>query len=315
MLRRVCVTGGAGFIGSHLCDELLANGIQVRILDNLRTGRPEFIPEGVEFFEGDISDYEALVRAFDGCDWVCHLAANADVRHGFERVRWDLDQNAAGTLNVLEAMRHVGVKKIFFSSTASVYGTLRMDGISEDAPFPAQNSLYGASKVYGEGLISAYCEGFGFLGVIGRWVNVMGERFLHGSLIDWTRKLLRDPEHLEILGDGRQSKSGIYVKDLARGIVTLMKHNDNKSGFHTYNLATNELYTVDECVEMVCKILNVDPTYDYTGRTNGGWVGDNPVMRLCADKALLLGWKPEVSIAETVDRTINWFLSDECTYL
>lgn len=321
-MRRVCVTGGAGFIGSNFVDHLVDQGVQVRVIDNFRTGRPEFLARHldrddptIELFEGNVLDQATLLRAFDGCDWVAHFQANADVRHGLERPFFDLEQNTTATANVLDAMRVTGVNRIFFASTASVYGGHQMPRIPEDAPFPVQQSLYGASKVACEALIAAYCEGFGFTGVIGRWVQIVGERYLHGHVIDFVRKLLRDPTRLEILGDGRQRKSGLYVQDLARGITTAVAHHEDDPGFHVYNLGTEETFTVDESADLISGLLNTSPEYAYTGRVNGGWVGDNPNVLLDTTKIQTLDWHPSATIAEAITWTVEWLLSDECTYL
>ena len=315
MLRRVCVTGGAGFIGSNFVDKLLSEGIQCRIIDNYRTGRPEFVPDGVEMFEGDVKDTKLLLRAFDGCDWVAHFQANPDVRHGLERPFFDLEENGLATARVLDAMRQVSVRRIFFASSASTYGNLQMPFIPEDAPFPIQASLYGASKVYCEGLIGAYCEGFGFTGVVGRWTQVLGERYLHGHAVDLIRKGLADPTRMEILGDGEQRKAGIYVKDLVDAIFTAMKANDNNPGTHIYNIGTDATFSINESAALICKRMGINPTFEYTGRSNGGWVGDNPIMQLNTEKIKSLGWKPTRTIPEAVLATVEWLLSDECTYL
>lgn len=310
---RVCVTGGAGFIGSNLVDLLVSEDVKVRVVDNFRTGRPEFVNPNVELHHGDVLDREVLLRAFDGCDWVAHLQANADVRHGLERPFFDLEQNTTATACVLDAMRVTGVERIFFSSTASVYGNYQADGIPEDAPFPVQASLYGASKVACEGLISAYCEGFGFTSVVGRWVQIVGERYLHGHVIDFVRKLRRDPSRLAILGDGKQRKSGLYVKDLARGIWLAM--GSVESGHNVFNLGTDETFTVDESADLISQRLGCTPTYEHSGRAQGGWVGDNPYVRLDSTKIRALGWEPALTIREGILATVEWLLSDECTYL
>ncbi len=180
-MRRACITGGAGFIGSNLADRLLARGVEVTILDDFSTGRREFVADALErpgarLVEGDVLDMGALEDAMEGCDWVFHLQANADVRWGLERPRRDLEQNTVATSGVLEAMRARGVRRIVFSSTGSVYGEPTVFPTPEDAPFPLQTSLYGASKLAGEGLVSAYAEGYGFTGVICRFVSILGER-------------------------------------------------------------------------------------------------------------------------------------------
>src|SRR3954468_2064316 len=215
-MRRACITGGAGFIGSTLADRLNANGVEVVIVDDFSTGRREFVTEllerpGTKLLEGDVLDQGFLEDAFVGCDWVFHLQANADVRHGLNRPRRDLEQNTIATSTVLEAMRAVGTTRIAFSSTGSVYGEPDVFPTPEDAPFPVQTSLYAASKLACEGLIAAYCEGFGFQGWIFRFVSILGERYTHGHVFDFYKKLLDNPRELTVLGDGKQRKSYLYV--------------------------------------------------------------------------------------------------------
>jgi UDP-glucose 4-epimerase len=217
-VQRVLITGGAGFIGSNLADRLLADGVQVVAYDNFSTGRHEFL-EGVlthpygEVVKGDVLDGTTLRAALDGCDTVFHLQANADVRHGLEHPRRDLEQNAMATSELLEAMRAAGVTRMGFASSGSVYGEPDRVPTPEDAPMPIQTSLYGASKVAGEGTLHAYCHGFGFTGVVFRFVSILGERYTHGHVIDFYRALRADPSRLRVLGDGRQRKSYIYVGD------------------------------------------------------------------------------------------------------
>ena len=197
-MNKACVTGGAGFIGSHVADRLRADGVEVTIVDDFRTGRREFIEHlladpGVTLHEGDVLDQALLERAMQGCDWVFHLQANADVRHGLEHPRKDLEQNTIATANVLEAMRAAGASKIAFSSTGSVYGEPEVFPTPEDAPFPRQTSLYAASKLAGEGMIGAYAHGFGFTGLVFRFVSILGERYTHGHVYDFYCALKRDP--------------------------------------------------------------------------------------------------------------------------
>src|SRR5438552_1934508 len=221
------VTGAAGFIGSHLVDRLLAAGMQVIGYDNLSTGKPEFISaargnDAFTFVQADVLDVERLTAAMTGCDVVFHFAANADVRFGLEHPRKDLEQNTIATYNVLEAMRANGIKDIAFSSTGSVYGEATVIPTPEDAPFPVQTSLYGASKLAGEGLIASYCEGFGNRAWIFRFVSILGERYTHGHVFDFYKKLLADPRHLPVLGNGRQRKSYLYVQDCIDAIFHAM---------------------------------------------------------------------------------------------
>src|SRR5580698_4964544 len=203
--RKAFVTGASGFIGSNLADRLLAAGFSVTGFDNFSTGLREFLAGALKhpefkLVEGDILDVPALTAAMAGCDIVFHLAANADVRFGTDHARKDLEQNTIATHNVLEAMRAAGIRRIAFSSTGSVYGEAATIPTPEDAPFPIQTSLYGASKIAGEGLISAYCEGFGFEGYIFRFVSILGERYTHGHVLDFYRQLLEHPDHLRVLG-------------------------------------------------------------------------------------------------------------------
>jgi UDP-glucose 4-epimerase len=189
-MKKAFVTGCAGFIGSTLVDRLLADGVPVVGWDNLSTGQERFlegarVSKAFKFVRGDNLDQSSLAKAMKGCDFVFHLAANADVRFGTEHTRRDLEQNTIATYNVLEAMRSCAVKRMAFSSTGSTYGEAKMIPTPEDAPFPVQTSLYGASKIAGEGLISAYCEGFGMEGYIFRFVSILGERYTHGHIFDF----------------------------------------------------------------------------------------------------------------------------------
>src|SRR3984893_2287820 len=216
------VTGAAGFIGSHLVDRLLDDGEDVVGYDNLCTGIPEFVADArrhrnFTFVEGDLLDTRALTQAMRGASRVAHLAANADVRFGLEHPRTDLEQNTIATFNVLEAMRANNVGEIIFSSTGSIYGEAKVVPTPEDAPFPVQTSLYGASKLAGEGMIAAYAEGYGIKARIFRFVSILGERYSHGHIFDFMRQLANDPEKLHILGDGRQRKSYLHVLDCIEG--------------------------------------------------------------------------------------------------
>ena len=204
----VCiVTGCAGFIGSNLVNRLLTLGYSILGIDNFSTGQQEFLKNALKnpafkLVEGDLLNLSALIQAFNGGDMVFHLAANADVRFGTTYPEKDLQQNTIATFNVLEAMRANGIKKIVFSSTGSIYGESSVIPTPEEAPFPVQTSLYGASKLACEGLIEAYCEGFGFKGWIFRFVSILGERYSHGHVLDFYKKLLVDPRNLEVLGNG-----------------------------------------------------------------------------------------------------------------
>ena len=226
-MKAIFVTGAAGFIGSTLVDRLLADGKTVVGWDNFSTGQRRFLDgalrnKNFKLAEGDNLDLPALTRAMAGCDTVFHLAANADVRFGLEHPSKDLQQNTVATFNVLEAMRTNGVRRIAFSSTGSVYGEAAVIPTPEDAPFPVQTSLYAASKVSGEGMISSYCEGFKFEGYIFRFVSILGERYTHGHIFDFYQQLLEHPGRLKILGDGKQRKSYLYVQDCVNAMLQVI---------------------------------------------------------------------------------------------
>jgi UDP-glucose 4-epimerase len=301
-VKRVLITGGAGFIGSNLADRLVAD-VEVAILDTFSTGRREWVNPAAELFEGDVLDTDVLREAMRGCDTVFHLQANADVRHGLERPRVDLEQNTIATSNVLEAMRAVGATRIAFSSTGSVYGEPEVFPTPEDAPFPVQTSLYAASKLAGEGLIGAYAHGFGFTGVVFRFVSILGERYTHGHVFDFFHALRADPTRLRVLGDGRQRKSYLYVADCISGILTALEAAE--PGFAVYNLGTDESIVVDESIATICAHLGIDPVLEHTGGVRG-WAGDSPLIHLDTKKIRSLGWAPTVNIREAVVKTLEW---------
>jgi UDP-glucose 4-epimerase len=309
-VKRALVTGGAGFIGSTLADRLAADGVEVVVLDDFRTGRREFLDDLLQrpnatLVEGDVLDAGALEQAMHGCDTVFHLQANADVRFGLDHPQRDLEQNTIATSNVLEAMRAAGARRIAFSSTGSVYGEHPTAPTPEDAAFPVQTSLYGASKIAGEGMISAYCHGYGFTGVAFRFVSILGERYTHGHVFDFYRSLKADPTHLRVLGDGRQEKSYLYVQDCVSGILTALAAHDGP-GFGVYNLGTDETLIVDDSVARITSHLGVDPEIEHTGGVRG-WAGDSPLILLDCTRIRALGWRPQLSITEAIGRTLDWF--------
>jgi UDP-glucose 4-epimerase len=312
---RACITGGAGFIGSTLADRLADEGTEVVIVDDFRTGRREFLSgllerPGTTLVEGDVRDGSILRKAMDGCDWVFHLQANADVRHGLEHPMLDLEQNTIATAEVLEAMRDCGVRQIAFSSTGSVYGEPEVFPTPEDAPFPVQTSLYAASKLAGEGMIAAYAAGFDFTAVIFRFVSVLGERYTHGHVFDFYRALRSDPTTLTVLGDGHQEKSYLYVQDCVSAILTAVAHHGGRPGAAVYNLGTDETLVVDDSVALIVSHMGVDPDIRHTGGRRG-WVGDSPLIHLDTSRIRGLGWAPQVTIAQAVERTLSWFDSED----
>src|SRR2546423_980792 len=262
------VTGAAGFIGSNLVDRLLANGETVVGYDNLSTGKKGFLEPAsanskFRFVEGDLLGAAALTAAMQGAEFVFHFAANADVRFGTEHPERDLQQNTIATFRVLEAMRENGVKRIAFSSTGSVYGEPAVFPTPEDGPFPVQTSLYGASKLACEGLISAYCEGFGFNGFIFRFVSILGERYTHGHVFDFYKQLNEHPERLKVLGNGKQRKSYLYIQDCLDAILLAMKNGGAK--VNIYNLGTDDYCEVTDSIGWICEHLGVHPRIEYAG--------------------------------------------------
>jgi UDP-glucose 4-epimerase len=302
------VTGAAGFIGSNLVDRLLAAGTRVAGWDNFSTGQEEFLEAArthpnFRLERGDNLDLPALTAAMRGCDFVFHFAANADVRFGTQHPRKDLEQNTIATYNVLEAMRAVGCRRVAFSSTGSIYGEPDVFPTPENGPFPVQTSLYGASKLAGEGLIAAYCNGFGFQGYVFRFVSILGERYTHGHVFDFYEKLQNNPLQIEVLGDGEQRKSYLYVQDCIDAIFTVLdKANDP---FNVFNLGADEYCGVNDSLGWICEHLGVDPVRRYTGGKRG-WIGDSPFIFLDAAKVRALGWKPKLTIREGVLRTLTY---------
>lgn len=310
-MKRACITGGAGFIGSNLADRLAAIGVEIVIVDDFRTGRHEFVAElaarpGVRLIEGDVLDARILEDAFEGCDWVFHLQANADVRGGVEAPRRDLEQNTLATSRVLEAMRAQEVTQIVFASSGSVYGEPDVFPTPEDAPFPLQTSFYGASKLACEGLISAYAGAYGFTGLICRFVSILGERYTHGHLFDFYRALKRDPSRLRVLGDGRQEKSYLYVHDCLDAILLIADRHGHQAGAHVYNLGCEETLVVDESVAIIAEHLSLSPRIEHVGGRRG-WIGDSPLIQLDTARIRSLGWRPRLTIREAVVRTLEWF--------
>ena len=313
---RILITGCAGFIGSSVVDRILSLGQQVVGIDNFSTGQRRFLSSALKsdkfrLVEADLLDEAAMKSAFAGCDVVYHFAANADVRFGTDHPRRDLEQNTIATYNVLEAMRANGIKKIAFSSTGSVYGEALVVPTPEDGPFPVQTSLYGASKVACEGLISAYCEGFGFQACIFRFVSILGERYTHGHVFDFFQKLRSDPGRLTILGNGKQRKSYLYVQDCIDAMLLAMDKAPRK--VNIFNLGVDDYCEVNESIGWICEELGVRPSLEYSGGDRG-WIGDNPFIFLDTQRIQSLGWKPKFGIQEGVIKTVQYLRENEWVF-
>jgi UDP-glucose 4-epimerase len=317
-MDKIFVTGAAGFIGSNLVDRLLRDGKTVVGWDNFTTGQRPFLEGALKqpnftLIEGDNLDLPALTKAMAGCDTVFHLAANADVRFGLNHTGKDLQQNTVATYNVLEAMRANGVKRIAFSSTGSVYGEAEIIPTPEDAPFPIQTSLYAASKVAGEGMIAAYCEGYKFEGYIFRFVSILGERYTHGHVFDFYKQLLEHPDRLKVLGDGSQRKSYLYVQDCISAILHVMNLGTARQARHNveiYNLGNDEYVRVNDSIGFIHGALGLKPKLEYTGGDRG-WVGDNPFIFLDTKKIRATGWKTTLTIEQGIGRTLKWLQENQ----
>jgi UDP-glucose 4-epimerase len=302
------VTGAAGFIGSNLVDRLLRAGEVVVGYDNLSTGVSEFIASASRhrnftFVQADLLDTSSLTEAMRGANRVMHLAANADVRFGLAHPHKDLEQNTIATFNVLEAMRANNVREIAFSSTGSIYGEATVVPTPEDAPFPVQTSLYGASKLACEGMIAAYAEGYGIRARIFRFVSILGQRYSHGHVFDFMMQLAKNQTKLHILGDGKQRKSYLHVDDCIEAMLLAIDAGDERIAI--FNLGTDEVCQVLDSVDWIVGRLKLSPQLSFSGGRQG-WIGDNPLIHLDISRIRSLGWRPKRSIREAVEHTVDW---------
>ncbi len=278
---RALVTGGAGFVGSHLVEALEARGDDVIVYD-ITTG-------------GDLFDTNTLAYCMRGHDVVYHFAANANPHKSHPTV--DLEQNLLGTARVLEAMRAADVSRIVFASSSSVYGDCQVFPTPEDAPLSNQTSLYGASKMAAEGLISAYTRTFGMQATIFRFAPMLGEGYRRGHVIDFWRKLKANPDCIEVLGDGEQRRSYVYVKDAMAAVEGI-----ERSG--TFNVSGDETPSVNQSLDWICEVMGVHPRRVYTGDS---WSGDKGLTWLDTSRLRALGWSPTISVREAVERTVRSF--------
>jgi UDP-glucose 4-epimerase len=311
---KVLVTGGAGFIGSHLVERLLPDN-DVTVLDNFSSGKREFLAPyhsnpNFHLIEADLLFPESLEKALAGKDMVFHLAANPDVKLGAENTRVHLEQNVLATYNLLEAMRKSGVKKIAFTSTSTVYGDAAKVPTSEDYGPLLPISLYGASKLACEALISAYCHTFDMQSWIYRFANIVGERGTHGVLVDFIRKLRENPRELEILGSGKQKKSYLEVRDCVQAMLHCVQNSGEQ--INVFNIGSEDSVDVTEIADIVALQMGLnDVQYCYTGGVDGrGWKGDVLVMQLSIEKLKKLGWVPEEGSLRAIEMAVQALLKD-----
>ena len=310
---RALVTGGAGFIGSHLIDRLISRGDKVVVLDNLSSGKIEFIQTHIDsgsvvLIEGDLTNFDDVHDAMDGIDCVFHLAANPDIRLGTKITDTDLKQGTIATYNIVESMRRCDVKKIVFASSSVVYG--------ENAPMPTPEnhgpcmpiSLYGASKQAGEGLISSWVGTFGLQAWIFRFANIIVHRGTHGVIFDFIHKLKADPSRLEVLGNGLQEKSYMEVGDCVDGILHVME-NSNES-LNLFNLGSHDTASVTRIAEIVIEETEcLDANIEYTGGDRG-WAGDIPRAMLGIDKMLSTGYDVRYNSEDAIRHTAKCLIEE-----
>ena len=313
--RSILVTGGAGFIGSHLVERLLLDN-EVTVLDNFSSGRIEFlepyrdIPD-FHLLTGDLMNPKILDNAVSGKDFIFHLAANPDVKLGSEDTHVHLEQNVLATYNLLEAMRKNDVRQMAFTSTSTVYGEAAQVPTPEDYGPLLPISLYGASKLSCEALISSYCHTFQMQSWIYRFANIVGERGTHGVLVDFIRKLRENSGKLEILGSGKQRKSYLEVKDCVCAMIHAVEHSTGE--VNVFNIGSEDSVDVTEIADIVVGQMGLDGVeYNYTGGIDGrGWRGDVKLMLLSIEKIKRLGWSPELGSARALEVAVRALLKDD----
>jgi len=309
---RYFITGGAGFVGSWIVDRLVKDSHEVVVYDNFSTGNEKFlehVKKSITLIKGDLLDKEKLNKTMRGVDFVFHMAANADIKDNLTNPLKCLEQNTIATSNVLEAMRLNGVKNIVFASTGSVYGEPDVFPTPEDYKFPIQTSMYAASKLACEGLLQAYSVGYGFKVFIFRFVSLMGERYTHGCIFDFYKKLLNNPKELPILGNGKQQKSYLYIGDCVNAIFKVIENSKEK--INIFNLGTEEYVNVNFIADVVCKELNLKNVKKVYSGGERGWVGDSPFIFLDVKKIKSFDWEPSLTIEECIKKTINWLKDNQ----
>ena len=310
---RILVTGGAGFIGSHVVDRLINDGHEVVVIDNLSSGKMEFIEhhmnsEKFKFIKGDLLDFDLLKKVVKDFDVVYHIAANPDVRLGAKDTKVHMQQNVIATYNLLEAMRINDVRDIVFTSTSTVYGEAKKIPTPEDYGPLIPISLYGASKLAAEALITSYAHTFDMKSVIYRFANIIGPRSTHGVIYDFIMKLRKNPRELEILGDGYQTKSYLYVEDCVDAI--LFGYENRREDVEIFNIGSEDWINVRKIADIVVEEMNLENVqYKFTGGKRG-WKGDVPKMLLSIEKIKSYGWRPKRNSEESVRLTVRSLLKD-----
>jgi len=304
---KVLVTGGAGFIGSHLVDVLIGKGHEVLVFDNLSSGRMEFLKQhkknpAFKFVKGNLLDLESISKQMKGVEMVFHLAANPDARAAIRDTSIDLNLETIATYNVLEAMRRNDVGRIIFSSSGTVYGDAFSKPLAEDYGPLFPISLYGAGKLASEGLISAFGGTFGFQAWIFRFTNIVGPRATHGVIYDFVNKLKINPNELQVLGNGTQAKPYLHVSDCVGGILFGLDHAKDK--LNCYHLAVEGATSVRKIAEWTAKYYGTNPKIIY-GTEDRGWPGDISQVLLDTAKAQKLGWHASMTSDQAAERSVR----------
>lgn len=316
---KVLVTGGAGFIGSHLVDHLMEEGYEVRVLDDLSAGSLENLKgwidhERFEFMQGDLRRRDVCEKAVKRVDAVFHLAANPEVRIGAQSPELLYETNILITYNLLETMRKEDIKALAFTSSSTVYGEAKEIPTPEDYGPLEPISVYGGAKLAAEALIAGYAHTFDIKAVVFRLANIIGKRSNHGVIYDFINKLKANPDRLEILGDGTQRKSYLHVSDTVEAMLYLFKEflKEDKI-YDAYNIGSEDWITVTEIAEIVSREMGLNPEFYFTGGVDGGrgWKGDVKIMLLNIEKAKAKGWKPKMNSKEAVEKTVRELLGKE----
>jgi UDP-glucose 4-epimerase len=314
---RIFVTGGAGFIGSHLVDRLCENN-EVVVFDNLSSGKLENLKQWLKassfnFVRGDLLTLGKIQDSLSECETIFHLAANPEVRVGSTAPKVHYEQNITATFNLLEAIRQVDdVKTLVFTSSSTVYGDAEEIPTSEDYAPLKPISIYGASKLASEALITCYANTYGFNAIIFRLANIIGPRTQHGVIYDFINKLKKNPKKLEILGDGTQTKSYLYIEDCINVIFASLVHSGGR--VEIYNVGSEDQINVKEIADIVCEEMGLKGVdYVYSGGVDGGrgWKGDVKVMLLSIERIKSFGWKPALNSAQAVRKTAKALLHDK----
>ena len=317
---KALVTGASGFIGSHIVDELLRRKYDVIGIDNMSTGISRNLDaarqnHNYQDINIDLIELDRLIPLMNEVDVVYHMAANADIRGGTQNTYLDLEQNIIVTYNVLEAMRlSRTAKRICFASSAAALAEPDVFPTPENTSIPRQTSLYGASKMAGEGIISAYCNAFDIEGYCFRFVSLLGPRYPHGHVYDFVKKLKIDPKSLEILGDGTAKKSYLHINDCIAALMLVCEEYrpaKNKQGrFDVFHLGMEEFIEVKESAQLIATELGLSPNFAF-GSNKRGWIGDNPFVFLDISKIKKLGWIPSHTIRDSIRETANWLVTND----